>query len=155
MATQLIGYADLMGADVDPDLVGLDEELGAISNDQIGAKGGKVRANRRFAVGLGSVVIPAGGSAVLRGAPTLPFRADRLMLVPSASGALVQQVMAGNVAQTMGSNGIPVEAFGPVSFGAAFTGQTVAPAVEMFVQLTNPTGADITCSGVFYGLADQ
>jgi hypothetical protein len=153
-SAQLVGYGELMG-EIDPDLVGYDAQIG-ISNDQIGAaRPGKVQANRRYAVGLGAVVVPAGGSAILRGAPTLKFRADRLMLVPTGPGALVTQVMAGNVSQTMGSNGSPVEAFGPVAFGAAMTGQTIDPAVEIFVTLTNPTLADITVSGTVLGLADQ
>jgi hypothetical protein len=151
-SAQLVGYGELMG-EIDPDLVGYDAQIGRISPDQIGAA--KVQANRRYAVGLGAVVVPAGGSAILRGAPTLKFRADRLMLVPTAPGALVTQVMAGNVSQTMGSNGSPVEAFGPVAFGAAMTGQTIDPAVEIFVTLTNPTIADITVSGTVLGLADQ
>lgn len=153
MATQLVGYSELMG-EIDEDLageedIGYDEEIGAHKKKHV------AKANRRYPLGLGNATVLAGGTAILKGVPPLLFRTDRLMLVPTAPGLLVTQIMAANVAQSLGSNGSPVEAFGPGSFGAAMTGQTVSPGVEVAVTISNPTAGPIDISGTCFGLVDQ
>jgi hypothetical protein len=163
---ELVGYDELIGG-LDPDLMGYDEQIGDDDDDDevgdiIGRKKQKrvrktavVKADRRYAMGLGAVLVAAGATATLRGAPSLRFRVDRLMLVPTAPGLLVTSVIAGNVSQTLGGNGSPVEAFGPDAFGASFQGQTLSPAVEVVVTIQNPTGGDIGVSGTVLGLSDQ
>lgn len=148
---ELVGYEELVG--IDNDYIGDDtDEIGARRRGRVQKT---VKADRRYSLGLGSVSVPAGGTAILRGAPSLKFRVDRLMLVPDAPGALVLNIQAGNVSQTLGGQGGPVEAFGPASFGAGMTGQTLDPAIEVVVTLQNPTGGPIQVSGSVFGLADQ
>jgi hypothetical protein len=160
MGQQMVGYGELIGA-LDADYIGHDEEIGAdeLMGDELAGRGRRavnvIKADRRYPMGMGSVVVPTGGTASLTAAPTLPFRVDRLMLEASAVGALVTSIVAGNVLQTLGGGGIPVEAFKQDSIGAAMAGQTLPPAIPVVVTLVNPTLADITVSGVIFGLADQ
>ena len=156
MATQLIGYGELIGA-LDNDYMGYDEEVGVLSEHDIGARGAQrtVKADRRYTLGLGSVSVPAGGTAQLSGAPTLKFRVDRLMLVSTAPGVVVTSIVAGNVLQSLGGGGSPVESFAPNAFGASMAGQSIDPAIPVVVTLVNPTGAAIQVAGNVFGLADQ
>ena len=161
MGQELVGYGDLIGALDGGDYLGHDEEIGGdeLMGDELSGRNrngpNKVKADRRYPMGIGQVVVPAAGTAQLTGAPTIPFRVDRLMLVPSAPGCLVTTIVAGNVLQSLGGAGIPVEAFANDSIGASMAGQTLSPAVPVVVTLVNPTGAPITVSGAVFGLADQ
>ena len=156
---QIGGDFDMMGDDLAGDELGNDE-LGArramARHGKPSARGGmRDAANRRYDLGLGSVSVPAGGTAVLTGAPAIRFRVDRLMLVASAVGVLVRDIKSGIVSQTVGGAGSPVESFDPRAIGAQMSGQTLDPAIPVVVTLENTTGAAITVSGNIFGLADQ
>ena len=138
----------------DFDLAGALDELG-IDADLVGAARGRrrVKADRRYILGLGSSTLGAAGATTLTGTPNLPFRPDRIVLRDSVAGnSSITSIKAGNVDQVIGGS-FPLDLLSATAIGTSMRGQTVPANTQIVIGAT--LAAAGTISGGIVGLADQ
>jgi hypothetical protein len=143
-----------------------DDELAALGIDDedvgdgfdIGAKRKKkIKAQRRYTLGIGASGAMAAAAAfnlTTGPCPYKAFRPDRLILVASQPDILVNLVTSGSVNMHMG-NAAPAQGFAPNAIGTSYEGHTILAGNEVRVGGANGAVANATVSGFFAGPAIQ
>lgn len=149
-----LGYEE----DDDLELSGYGEEImGATPRRRFGRRAAirKVRNRqmRRYPLGLGVTSVPAGGTAIIRANPQLPFKLERL--VSPSLGLSIDNLQVGTVSQFVAAGAVPTEAFAPDAVAVQLAGDTAVPGVDIAITVSNPTVGAINFSGVIIGLVAQ
>jgi len=157
MPYDIIGDSNLIGDAVDDLLKGADDELQGYGAEIIGApqrgqlKMTKPNRLQKLALGIGITSVAATSSSIVTVTPQVPFKLERF-LSPSTS-LHVNDIKVGTNSQFVGAGSIPIEAFANNSVGVGLKGDTAIPGVDIALNVSNTTGAPITLSGAYFGVA--
>lgn len=166
MAYDIIGDSNLIGDAVDDLLRGADDEMGeADYGGEIVGYGGeilgavrkgkfkKTTPNRlqRLALGIGVTTVAATSSAVVTVTPQVPFKLERF--VSQSTTLSVNDIKVGTVSQFVGAGSIPVEIFARDAIGVGLKGDTAVPGVDIALYVSNGSGAPVSLSGAYLGIA--
>lgn len=106
---------------------------------------------RRPALGFGAFSIATTATATLTARPQRAFKGNRLLIVPSAAGLLIQSFRIGDEEQLL-NPGVPVEMYGPLALADDPDDFTpLASGMDAVLVLSNPTGGTITGSAGIKG----
>jgi len=103
--------------------------------------------------GLGTQVIAAGATAVVDKKPLRPMTPQSFRMPSTTQGLLVSQISISGETPAAGQDGTPQEFFSEVSTAPQLVFPTINEASGVQITLINPTAANITFSGAFYGTA--
>jgi len=152
MPYDIVGDIDIVGDALDDVLSGADDNrelIGAARRAKIVNKGPTTL--KRLPLGIGSTSVAAGNAAVITVTPQLPFKLERFM--SQSTGLLVTDIKVGTNSQFVGSGSVPIEIFARDSQGIDLKGDTAVPGVDIALMVSNPSGAALTISGAYLGLA--
>lgn len=103
-----------------------------------------------------ATVVGGGLSANISANPQQLFRPERFVIPASlAPSFTIQDIKVGNVSQFPNAGDIPGEVFAQNSFDDGIRFDTVNPAINLQVALTNITGGSLTFRGAFKGTMCQ
>ena len=161
MSLELVGYGDeVVGADdVSAEVadilsgVGDDELVGAVGPRRRGVRLRRKAPTRvrRLYLPLGSTSIGVGATVTITSNPQHPFKAERMILFPSAVGLLITNLQIGTDSQFVAAGSMPVELFAAANEDATFNADTARPGVEIAMTVNNPTAGAITLGGGILG----
>ena len=128
----------------------------AIQQKQIAHGAGVVeRSNqkaRRYVCPLPATVVAGGASATIQTQPQCLYRPERFIIAASlAPSFVVTDVKVGNVSQLPNTGDIPGELFAQNGVDCTIELDTVNPAINLLVVVTNITGGSLTFRGAFIG----
>lgn len=128
----------------------------AIQQKQIAHGAGVVpRSNqkaRRYVCPLPATVVAGGASATIQTQPQCLYRPERFIIAASlAPSFVVTDVKVGNVSQLPNTGDIPGELFAQNGVDCTIEFDTVNPAINLLVVVTNITGGSLTFRGAFIG----
>ncbi len=104
--------------------------------------------------GLGTTVIPAGSNGtIVDKKPLRPMTPQSFRIPSTSQGLLVSQISIAGTNIFAGTEGTPQEFFSEVSTAPQLVFPTIDTSTGVQVTMINPTGADITFKGGFYGTA--
>jgi hypothetical protein len=113
------------------------------------------KSNKTFSP-VTATVVGGGLSANISANPQQLFRPERFVIPASlAPSFTVQDIKVGNVSQFPNAGDIPGESFAQNSFGNEMLLDTVNPAINLQVSVTNITGGSLTFRAAFYGTMCQ
>lgn len=155
----LIGDTEIVGDAVDELLRGAgdDNMISGYGDDIVGAtQRARVvqrKPNRlqRLPLGIGITAILTVSSAIVTVTPQVPFKLERF-ISPSA-GLTINDIKVGTNSQFVGAGSIPVEVFARDAIGVGLKGDTAVPGVDIALYASNPTGATVSLTGAYLGLA--
>jgi hypothetical protein len=111
-------------------------------------------AGRRILFGLGSVSVPAAGSAILEAVVQRPFQARRALLSGSGlANVVVNDIKIGSLSQLAGTEAIPAETFADVAQDVGIQFDPAGPGVTISVFLSNTGNAPEAVSGGLIGIS--
>jgi hypothetical protein len=128
----------------------------AIQQKQVAHGAGVVpRSNqkaRRYVCPLPATVVAGGASATIQTQPQCLYRPERFIIAASlAPSFVVTDVKVGNVSQLPNTGDIPGELFAQNGVDCTIEFDTVNPAINLLVVVTNITGGSLTFRGAFIG----
>lgn len=157
MDTELVGYGDeilgygeeVMGDAVQDILSG----VGAVGPRRRGVRLRRKAPTRvrRLYLPLGSTSIGIGATVTITANPQHPFKAERLVVFPSAVGLLITNIQIGTDSQFVAAGSVPAEVFQAQNEDATFNADTARPGVEISLTVNNPTAGAITFGGAILG----
>jgi hypothetical protein len=111
---------------------------------------------RRYPCGLTPTVVAGGASATIRANPQQLYRPERFIVPGSiAPNFSLTDIKVGNVSQLPNNGEIPCEIFAQNGVDAYLELDTVNPAIDLLVVVTNLTGGNLTFRGAFIGTSVQ
>lgn len=111
---------------------------------------------RRQVSPLTATVVAGGTAANISSQPQTLFRAKRFVIPASlAPSFTVQDIKVGNVSQFPNTGDVPGEVFAQNGFDCWVDLDTVNPAINLSVAVTNITGGSLTFRGAFVGTSVQ
>lgn len=103
-----------------------------------------------------ATAVGGGLNAVITAQPQTLFRPERFVIPASiAPSFTIQDIKVGNVSQFPNTGDIPGEMFAQNSFDTGIRLDTVNPAINLSVAVTNITGGTLTFRAGFYGTLVQ
>jgi len=107
---------------------------------------------RRYPCPLPATVVAGGASATITANPQTLYRPERFVIAASlAPSFVVTDIKVGNVSQLPNTGDIPGELFAQNGVDCAIQFDTVNPALNLLVVVTNITGGPLTFRGAFIG----
>ena len=107
---------------------------------------------RRYPCPLPATPVAGGASATITANPQALYRPERLIIAASiAPSFTVTDIKVGNVSQVPNTGEIPGEMFAQNGVDCTITLDTVNPALNLLVVVTNITGGTLTFRGAFIG----
>lgn len=107
---------------------------------------------RRYVCPLPATVVAGGASATIQTQPQCLYRPERFIIAASlAPSFVVTDVKVGNVSQLPNTGDIPGELFAQNGVDCNIEFDTVNPAINLLVVVTNITGGSLTFRGAFIG----
>jgi hypothetical protein len=107
---------------------------------------------RRYPCPLPATVVAGGASATITARPQALYRPERLVIAASIAPSFsVTDIKVGNVSQIPNTGEIPGEMFAQNGVDCTIQLDTVNPAIDLLVVVTNITGGNLTFRGAFIG----
>lgn len=107
---------------------------------------------RRYPCPLPATVVAGGASATITTQPQALYRPERFVIAASlAPSFVVTDIKVGNVSQLPNTGDIPGELFAQNGVDCNIEFDTVNPAINLLVVVTNITGGPLTFRGAFIG----
>jgi hypothetical protein len=107
---------------------------------------------RRYPCPLPATVVAGGASATISTQPQALYRPERFVIAASlAPSFVVTDIKVGNVSQLPNTGDIPGELFAQNGVDCQVEFDTVNPAINLLVVVTNITGGALTFRGAFIG----
>jgi hypothetical protein len=107
---------------------------------------------RRYPCPLPATVVAGGASATITARPQALYRPERLVIAASIAPSFsVTDIKVGNVSQIPNTGEIPGELFAQNGVDCTIQLDTVNPAIDLLVVVTNITGGNLTFRGAFIG----
>lgn len=108
--------------------------------------------SRRYPCPLPATVVAGGASATITVNPQTLYRPERFVIAASlAPSFVVTDIKVGNVSQLPATGDVPGELFAQNGVDCAIQFDTVNPALNLLVVVTNITGGALTFRGAFIG----
>ena len=109
--------------------------------------------DRVVPLGLGSVSVPAGGTATLDTIVQRPIQPQRLVIQDPSGEVLVSQILVGVKNQIAGVGEIPASTFASTAQDTDILFDPATPGTQVSIVLTNPGQAAATVSAAMLGTA--
>lgn len=106
---------------------------------------------QRLALGIGVTSVGANASSVVTVTPQVPFKLERF--ISQSTTLQISDIKVGTNSQFVGAGSIPIEIFGRDAIGVGLKGDTAVPGVDIALYVGNSTGAAVSLSGAYLGLA--
>ncbi len=107
---------------------------------------------RRYPCPLPATVVAGGASATITARPQALYRPERLVIAASIAPSFsVTDIKVGNVSQIPNTGEIPGELFAQNGVDCTIQLDTVNPAIDLLVVVTNVTGGNLTFRAAFIG----
>lgn len=111
---------------------------------------------RRYPCPLPATPVAGGASATISAQPQALYRPERLVIAASIAPSFsVTDIKVGNVSQIPNTGEIPGELFAQNGVDCSIELDTVNPALNLLVVVTNITGGTLTFRGAFIGTTVQ
>lgn len=111
---------------------------------------------RRFPSPVTATVVAGGASATIAATPQTLFRPERLVVPASLAPSFVlTDLKVGNVSQFPNAGELPLEIFAQTGVDCTIELDTVNPALNLSVTVTNITGGSLTFRAGFIGTSVQ
>jgi hypothetical protein len=150
MGYDIIGDTEIVGDALDAVLSGSDVDIiGAARRAKIVNRG--PTKLQRLPLGIGVTSIATGNAATITVTPQIPFKLERF--ISQSINLQVTDIKVGTNSQFVGSGSVPIEIFGRDSIGVDLKGDTAIPGVDIALMVANASGATLTITGAFLGLA--